>query len=183
MRLVDTPRLRLRAWRERDKDDLFAYASDPRVGPMAGWRPHDSAETSRLIIREVFIKMDDCWAVTLRATGQVIGSVGLHADYIRRGLPSRLLGYALSPDFWGQGYATEAARAAVAFGFGSLGLDIIGVNHFPGNDASRRVIEKCGFRLEGTLRRAARGWDGRAEDLTFYSITRQEHLDFISNGV
>jgi putative acetyltransferase len=183
MRPVDTPRLRLRPWKERDKDALFAYARDPRVGPMAGWRPHDSAETSRLIIREVFIKLDDCWAVTLRDSGQVIGSVGLHTDFVRRGVPSRMLGYALSPDFWGHGYATEAARAAIAFGFGRLELEILGVNHFPRNDASRRVIEKCGFRLEGTMRHAARGWDGQPEDLTFYSLTRQEYHDYLLSGV
>ena len=89
------------------------------------------------------------FAICARATGELIGSTGLSImTRFKRGH----LGYWLGVDVWGQGYATEAARAILQYGFETLGLHRIEAGHYPRNPASGRVLEKIGMRLEGTLR-------------------------------
>ena len=86
------------------------------------------------------------WAVVERATGEVVGDTGLQ---MLEGGPDVEVGWRMAPDRRGRGYATEAARAALAAGFGELGLDrIVAVTH-PENAASRRVMEKLGMTLIG----------------------------------
>ena len=74
--VIHTERLTLRPWRETDAESLFAYASDPDVGPAAGWPPHRSVEESREIIRTVFTA-PHTFAVCLAATDEPVGSIGL----------------------------------------------------------------------------------------------------------
>ena len=73
--LLLTPRLRLRAWTEADAADLFALASDPEVGPRAGWPPHTSLDESLGVIRTVF-NNSTTWAIVLRSTDTPIGAIG-----------------------------------------------------------------------------------------------------------
>ena len=75
LRVLETDRLILRPWRETDAEALFKYASDPDVGPRAGWPPHKSVEESLEIIRTVF-SAEGMWAVELKETGEAIGCVG-----------------------------------------------------------------------------------------------------------
>lgn len=75
---LTTKRLTLRPFEERDAEDLYAYAKDPRVGPVAGWPPHASLEESREIIRTVF-SAPNVFAVVEREHGAVIGSPVLWA--------------------------------------------------------------------------------------------------------
>jgi RimJ/RimL family protein N-acetyltransferase len=81
-------------------------------------------------------------AVDLRSTGETIGAAGLqHLE----GGPEIEVGYRFVKEHWGNGYATEAATASIAFGFEELGLDRIVAVALPENTASRRVLEKCGL--------------------------------------
>lgn len=143
-----TKRLTLRPFEERDAEDLYAYAKDPRVGPVAGWPPHASLEESREIIRTVF-SAPNVFAVVEREHGAVIGSAGFVGRH-RKELPGpdEELGYALHPDFWGRGLMTEAAQELIRWGFEELGLSTIWCNHYDGNERSHRVIEKCGFQYQ-----------------------------------
>ena len=96
------------------------------------------------------------FAVTLRQDGSVIGAAGL-----RRTEPGNLeLGYVLAPEVWGRGYATEAARALVVYGFEKLGAEALTSGHFADNPASGRVLEKAGFRANGI----ARHWSEARQD-------------------
>ena len=79
------------------------------------------------------------------------------------------LGYWVGADRWGRGYATEAARAVVSFGFTALGLNRIQARHFLRNPASGRVLQKLGMRFEGVHRQTYRRW-GRFEDVAVYAI-------------
>ncbi len=72
---METQRLILRPWREDDAEALYKYASDPEVGPRAGWPPHKSVKKSREIIRTIF-SGEGMWAVELKSTGEPIGCVG-----------------------------------------------------------------------------------------------------------
>jgi len=68
--LIETKRLRFRPWADSDAEALFKYASDPDVGPRAGWPPHQSVEESRKVIRDIFSN-GHTWALELKATGEL----------------------------------------------------------------------------------------------------------------
>lgn len=88
-----------------------------------------------------------------------------------------MIGYALSEAYWGKGYATEAVKKVIQYGFEELGLEIISVYHYPHNKRSQRVIEKCGFKYEGTLRKSSVLYDGSIYDDVCYSITKEEYYN------
>lgn len=171
---IETERLILRMWRKKDAADLYAYAKNPNVGPHAGWKPHDSVVESRFIIATMFLT-NMCWAIVDRATGKVIGSIGLEKDKFRPDVNSRELGYSLSEDYWGRGLMTEAAKRMVQYAFESLKLDVLMIRTGDANLRSQRVIEKCGFQYEGTLRRTYRIYDGSIREVRCYSILKEEY--------
>ena len=149
---LTTERLILRPWEESDAESLYEYAKDPQVGPIAGWPPHISVEDSRQIIKSV-LAVNETYAICKRQDNRAIGSIGL-----MRGEQSNLdipedegeIGYWIGVPFWGQGYAPEAARELIRHGFEDLKLNRIWCGYFEGNDKSKRVQEKCGFRYHHT---------------------------------
>ncbi len=144
---IETERLILREFNINDVPDVFEYASNELVGPAAGWKPHESVDESQGIVED-FIKSGTI-AVTLKDTSKVIGSIGFHdtsVSKLMKCLKGLELGYILGADFWGRGYMTEAVRAAVEHRFSESGLDIIWCGYFDGNERSRRVQDKLGFR-------------------------------------
>ena len=171
---LETDRLLLRMWHRRDAAELFAYARNPNVGPNAGWKPHSSVSESRTIITQMF-HAHRTWAITLKETGQIIGSIGFEQDYLRPTVESLEMGYSMSEDHWGNGYMTEAARRLIRFGFEELGLRVLSIRTRENNHRSQRVIAKCGFKYEGTLRRAYRTYDGKVRETRVYSMLREEY--------
>ena len=148
---IETERLLLRPWQEEDISDLYAYASIPGVGEMAGWVHHKSMEESRQILN-MFLSGKKTFALQLKGTGHVIGSLGIELmdpDPVEGEGDGREIGYVLSKDFWGRGLMTEAVKAVIAYCFETLGYDYLTCGHFIQNDRSRRVIEKCGFTYFG----------------------------------
>ena len=87
-------------------------------------------------------------AVELTASGETVGSAGLQQ---LEGGPEIEVGYRFLKEHWGQGYATESARASIAYGFGEVGLERIVAVALESNVASRRVLEKCGLREIGVV--------------------------------
>lgn len=156
MERLETARLILRPFTEGDAGDVYQYAKDPRVGPAAGWQPHKDQAESLEIIRTAFAE-PYVYAVVDKATGRVIGSAGFverHPDGVDPAQPDDEIGYALSPDFWGRGLMPEAVEELLRLGFEERGLTRIWCGHYDGNQKSKRVIEKCGFRY----RRSERVW-------------------------
>ena len=103
----------------------------------------------------------------------VVGSIGLN-DVVWGAFCSAFLGYKLDAAYTGKGYMTEAAQAVLSYGFQEMGLSLIAIDHYPHNQRSRRVIEKCGFHYEGLLRQGALLYDGTRQDLCCYSMTAEE---------
>ena len=171
---LETDRLVLRMWNRRDAADLYEYAKNPNVGPNAGWKPHENIAESRRIISQIF-REHSTWAITLRGSGKPIGSIGLEKDMFRTGIRSCELGYSLSEDYWGQGIMTEAAKRVIRYGFEQMHLQVISIRTAENNMRSRRVIEKCGFTYEGSLRKTARMYDGTYRDARFHSLLREEY--------
>jgi GrpB-like predicted nucleotidyltransferase (UPF0157 family)/predicted acetyltransferase len=127
---------------------MHALRADPDVARWLGG-PHDRERARELLERHMEHEREHgfaLWAVVERASGEVIGHCGLqHLE----GGPEIEVGWALLPSRWGRGYATEAARTAVAFGFDTVGLDEIVAVTLPDNDRSRRVMEKLGMTYAG----------------------------------
>ena len=169
MRTLETKRLILRAWRLEDAEAMFSYARGEKVGPRAGWKPHENVAESESIIR-MFIEEDETWALVLREEGRPIGSVGLHKT---REENVRELGYVLSEKYWGRGIMPEAAEAVLRFAFEELGLSKVTVGHFPFNMQSKRVIEKLGFSYTGYFEKAFERFDGVKMDECWYEMTKE----------
>lgn len=151
--MMETKRLILRPWRDEDAEALYKYAKDPRVGPVAGWPVHTSVENSREIIRGV-PSAPETYAVVLKETGEPVGSIGLmtgEQSNIVMGEGGGEIGYWIGVPYWGQGLIPEAVRELMRYGFEELHLDTLWCGYFEGNEKSRRVQEKCGFRYHHTL--------------------------------
>lgn len=145
---IETERLLLRPWRESDLEDFYEYASVPGVGEMAGWPHHQCLEDSRRIL-QMFQSEKKVFALELKESGKVIGSLGLE-EYDRTetdmgDLQGREVGYVLSRSCWGRGLMPEAVRAVIKYCFEVLRYDFLLCGHFEQNSQSRRVVEKCGF--------------------------------------
>ena len=178
MEQFETQRLRLRPWRKEDLEDFHRYCKDPEVGPNAGWKPHESLEESWSILEGWLTptEEDEIWCVEEKASGKAVGSIGLHKEDRRPGVPAcKMLGYVLARPCWGKGYMTEAVAPIIDHAFRREKLRLLSVNHFTFNDRSRRVIEKSGFQYEGTLRQGAVLHDGRVADLRCYSLLAWEY--------
>lgn len=146
-RTIETERLILRPWLESDAGSLFKYASDPDVGPRAGWPPHISIEESLETIRTIF-SGEGMWAVELKESGEAIGCVGyLPASLSNLDIQENQceVGYWIGKPYWGKGICTEAMSAILDYCFNVKGFSVLWGNYFPENPASGRVMEKCGF--------------------------------------
>lgn len=176
--LMQTDRILLRPWRESDAEMLFKYASDPDVGPRAGWPPHQSVEESMEIIRTVF-NSDHIWAIELKETsepiehqeqndartdltesqqrkdeGQPIGCIGYYTygeSNINIGKNDAEAGYWIAKPYWNRGICTEALQLLIDYCFSVKGFSTIWSDFFVDNPASGRVMEKCGFRDTGDI--------------------------------
>ena len=148
--ILHTPRMILRPFTVQDTCDVYAYARDPRVGPIAGWPAHQSYFESWNIVRTVF-SQSGVFAMELRENHKVIGSIGFVGGHPAGELPDcpdDEIGYALSAAFWGRGLVPEALEALLRYGFTELGLRRIWCAHYAGNWRSKRTMEKCGFRYQ-----------------------------------
>lgn len=148
---MESDRIILRPWHESDVEALFKYASDPDVGPRAGWAPHQTLEESKKIIQEVFSN-DHTWAIELKETGEAIGCIGYFTSEesnIGIGPDDVEAGYWVAKPYWNQGICTEALQLMIDFCFNTQGYVTIWSDFFIDNPASGRVMEKCGFRDTG----------------------------------
>jgi len=139
-----TKRLVLRPWQEDDAEDLYKYASDPDIGPPAGWPPHTSVDNSLEIIKSV-LYAPETYAVCLKDDGKAIGSIGLHRADLAELDDEYELGYWIGKPFWGKGLIPEASAELLRHAFEDLGMSRIWCGYYDGNIKSRRVQEKLGF--------------------------------------
>ena len=172
---LETSRLVLRPLKMRDAKDIFAYASDPDVARYVLWEPHKSIADTRNYIRYIRALyhrgLPASWAVTLRKSGQVIGTIGFmwYSDVNS----AAEIGYSFSKAHWNMGYATEALRAVIGSVFRTLPVNRLEAQHDVRNPASGRVMEKCGMRKEGVLRQRIRN-KGEFVDVALWSFLRTD---------
>lgn len=144
--IFKTDNLILRPWEDSDAECLYHFARNPKIGPIAGWPPHESVEDSLNIIRTVFSKKET-YAVT--KDNIPIGCVGLlfHPDTNHWwGDGAAELGYWIAEEYWGNGYAVEASEILIKRAFDDLDVKQIYASYRIENTQSKRVLEKLGFK-------------------------------------
>lgn len=169
-------RLRLRALHERDTDALFALHSDAQVmryWSFTAWTEREQAvaHIARLA-RERGLMEFYPWVATRHDDDILIGTCslfGIHREHLRG-----VIGYALRPQFWGQGLAGEMLRLALDFAFDTLALNRIEADIDPLNLASCTLVERAGFQREGYLRERWRVGGG-VQDTALYGLLRKEY--------
>ncbi len=169
-------RLLLREFVEADWPALHEVESRPEVARYQAFEPRTEAESRAYVLGAVADQTAEPrttydLAVVLNSNGRLIGRCGLGLTDVELGEAS--LWYTLHPDFWGQGYTTEAARSLVDFGFRRLGLHRVWADCDPENPGSWRVLEKLGMRREGHLLQNVKVDDGWA-DSYLYAILDHE---------
>lgn len=176
---IETPRLILRPWQEDDAESLYKYASDPNIGPIAGWPPHTSVDNSLEIIRTVF-DAPETYAVVLKGNGEPVGCCGimftngLHtADMKQR---EAEIGYWVGKPYWGHGLIPEAVSILLARSFNELGLDAVWCGYYDGNVKSKRVCEKSGFKYHHTNHDIISPLGDRRTE-HFYTMTKEDYLE------
>lgn len=167
---LHTPRLLLRHFDENDAESVYEYAKDPAVGPIAGWPPHRSVDESRDVIRHVFCGQEN-YAICLKEDNKAIGAIELklngHTDMTERDDECEL-GYWLGKPFWGRGIMPEAVREMLRHAFEDLGMSTVWCGYYDGNEKSKRVQEKCGFRYQ---------WTTEHVDVPLLHETRTGHVN------
>jgi RimJ/RimL family protein N-acetyltransferase len=148
--VIETSRLRLRAFRDVDLDAYAELCADPEVMRYVGDRGvlsrEDAWRQMAMLAGHWHLRGFGMWAVDERESGAFIGRVGLHYP---EGWPDREVAWALARTFWGRGYALEAARAVLEHAFGRLGWSRVISLIDPANTRSLRLAERLGERLEG----------------------------------
>jgi RimJ/RimL family protein N-acetyltransferase len=145
---LQTARLRLRRWIEADREPFATLNADPVV--MEYFPGLLSRQQSDSLIEAIESGFEQrgfgLWAIEVRATGAFIGFTGLsEPSFEAHFTPAVEVGWRLARDAWGKGYATEAGRASLAFGFERIGLDQIVSFTSAGNMRSRAVMERIGM--------------------------------------
>lgn len=173
--VLQSDRLTLRELVPEDFEAVHAYASDPLVTQWMIWGPNTGEQThaflnTTIACQEQTPRQGYPFAVVLRDSGQLIGACDL------RLIPSDRageIGYVYHHPFWRQGYASEAGRALLRFGFGELGLHRIFATCDVRNVGSAAVLRKIGMRHEGTLL-SHMMVKGRWRDTHMFAILEEE---------
>lgn len=169
--ILETERLRMRAYRESDIAELLPLIGTREVAATTLRIAHPYTEADGRAFLVLAQEPDKLWlAVTLREDGRQIGGMGLRVDQQHQHAE---LGYWLGVPYWGKGYATEGAREMLRYGFEDLCLHRIFASHFKHNPASGNILRKLGMRYEGCQRQHLRKWD-QFVDSELYGLLRDE---------
>lgn len=151
---LTTERLLLRPWRPEDREPFAALNADPEVAEFLP-RPITREQSDELVDRTEaqFVEHGyGLWAVEVPGEIPFAGFVGLSLPTFEASfMPCVEVGWRLARESWGRGFATEAARAALRFGFTEVGLDEILSFTVPANLRSRRVMERLGMQRDPAL--------------------------------
>lgn len=168
---LETERLILREWRPADFEPLAGFLADPDVMRYLSGKPlsrPDAWRSMSMSIGHWFLRGHGVWAVERKSDGAFIGRIGLINP---EGWPGLEVGWTLGKPYWGQGYATEAARASMNYGFLTQPVDrlisVIDPDNKPSQAVAQRLGETKGSRVQLTIA-------GETFTADVWSITREE---------
>ena len=146
---IETKRLLIRPWDDFDADELFELAQEPEIGYWCGWEPHKHIRDTFFVLHN-FLEIEETYAICLKDNNIIIGSIGLHfknnTDLTDKDDEAEL-GYWIGKPYWNNGYATEAGKAIIKHAFKDLKLSRVWCGYYEGNEQSKRVQEKLGFKF------------------------------------
>jgi len=171
-----TPRLTLRALSDADVPVMFSYRADPAVSRYQGWEPANLTQVQNFIDEQAAVEPDtpDTWcqlAITITATGEMIGDLGLH--FFAASSRTVELGITLAPAYQGLGHATEALHAVFDHLFGTLGKHRVYGSVDPRNTASLALLERVGMRKEAHLVESLWFKGEWADDVIYAMLARE----------
>lgn len=176
-----TERLTLRPFRPEDAPDVSRLAGDREIAANTLTVPHPyevEMATEWIAGHAPVTAAGEKIVFALTHDTELIGAMGLDLE------PEHAraeLGYWIGRPMWGQGFASEAARALVRYGFEVLDLNRIQAHHMVRNPASGRVLENCGMQREGVVRQYLKKW-GEFEDIVIYSVLASDRAQSRSAG-
>ena len=174
---LTTDRLILRPFRLADAPDVQRLAGAREIAENTLMIPHpypDGAAAEWIALHQKLFdeEKEVVLAITVRESGELAGTIGLMLKLLH---DKAEIGYWIGMPYWGRGYATEAARAIVKYGFEEWSLHRVEALHFTRNPGSGRVLQKLGMRHEGTARGDIKKW-GEYVDTALYGVLRDEWL-------
>lgn len=145
--MIESKRLIIRPFKKDDVDDFYEFASDDKIGLNAGWLPHESKKQTLRLIKK-YSKRNEIMAICLKENNKVIGKIGLYddlpvMDYFS--LSQKSLGFCISRQYWGNGYALEASRIFIDYVFKNDLVDLLWCCHFVDNHRSESVVKRLNF--------------------------------------
>ena len=173
--VIETPRLVLRPVTLDDVDALYEHAREPDVSKMMSWDPHADRGVTEVFVRSLVDGLaagtNIGWAIVVEGrVGGVISLDGIRWQFRAWRMDKAEIGYWLGRPHWGKGLMSEAAQAVLRWSFETLGLHKVTIGCVDGNEASRKIIEKLGFRFlaifEEDFWRFGRWWAHRRYELT-----------------
>ena len=174
---METERLKFRSLKRSDDADIYEYSSNPLTSRYLLWEPHESINFTRRFIEVILTKYKlgeyNDWAIVLKKNNKMIGTCGFTRIDQANGVVE--IGYVINPDYWGNGYATEAAGKVMKFAFEELKVNRVEARFMFGNDASLKVMSKIGMKFEGYLRESMLV-KGKFKTIGVASILRREYL-------
>lgn len=175
--ILETERLKLRLFEEKDLDDLYEYCSDPEVTKWLSFETYltkDEAVDRLKFLKDSYkeIKKPINWAIEYKENGKMIGGI----DYVGFNFRDKCgeIGYCLNKDYWNKGIMTEAVKEVIKFGFEKMDLQRAEIRCDERNVPSYKVMEKAGLKYEGTLRKS-KYWKGEYRSIKVYSILKEEY--------
>jgi RimJ/RimL family protein N-acetyltransferase len=171
--LLKTERLTIRPFRMEDapRIQLLAGAREVALNTLLIPHPYPDGAAEEWIASHVAkLHEEGTLNLAIEAGGEFIGAIGL---LVQKDHDRAEIGYWIGVPYWGRGYATEAVREVMRYGFEELKLNKIFAGYFSRNAASGRVMRKNGMKYEGRLRQHDKKWDEYV-DLEYYGMLREE---------
>jgi len=174
--VLQTERLTLRALALDDANVLLPLVGEKEIAATTLSIPHPyPAEEAAKWITKTIEKYEEgvaaAFAIILKETGKIVGSISIWMDHKHNNAE---LGYWIGKPYWNNGYATEAGKAILNYGFKDRDLNRIHAHHMIKNPQSGKVMQNMGMAYEGTLRQHVMK-DGEYQDLAIYAITKDQY--------
>ena len=173
---IETKRLILRKFTQKDFNDLYEYASDNKVTQYLSWDTYENIDMAVEYIDNILEKYAKNevapWGIEWKENSKLIGSIDF-VQYDKKNFSAEI-GYVLNRDYWNKGIMTEALKEVIRFGFERMSLIRIETKLNVLNLPSERVMQKNGLKYEGTLRKKE-FLKGKFIDIKYYSILKDEY--------
>ncbi len=173
---LETERLILRKILPKDEEDMYEYSADPETSKYLLWEPHSSKNYTKAHIRYLQNQYQKAafydWALVEKISGKMIGTCGFTEIYEKEKRAE--VGYVIAPKFHRNGFAPEALKKVLEYGFYTLGLEKVSARFMADNSASEKVLLRFGF-SDDTKRKETIYKRGKKQLIYTYSLSREDH--------